>query len=430
MGIVLGSWWAYRELGWGGWWFWDPVENASFLPWLMGTALIHSLIVTEKRNVFKAWTVLLAIAAFSLSLMGTFLVRSGVLVSVHTFAVDPQRGAFMLGFLFVVIAGSLSLYAWRAHTIRESIQFDISSRETVLLSNNIILLVVMLTVLLGTLYPLMIDALGLGKLSVGAPYFNAVFVPLMLPFIFLLGLGPYFHWQQAKIASIISRVRYVFLLAVLLTFLLLGIAVKEFKLAIVIELALAIWVLLATSQHFWLGKKGHLFTRMRTLTASQLGMILAHWGVAVTVIGIILTSAYTQEREVRLAPKEQVNIGDYHFQLLGEKNIQGPNYRATTADLLVTKNDQVLMILQPEKRLYTVQQMATSKAAISAGIFRDLYVALGDPIGEQTWSVRIYNKPFVRWIWAGGFLMVAGGVIALFDKRYRMKKEVWSWRAN
>lgn len=421
IGIVLGSWWAYRELGWGGWWFWDPVENASFLPWLMGTALIHSLIVTEKRNIFKAWTALLAIAAFSLSLLGTFLVRSGVLVSVHTFAVDPQRGAFMLGFLFVVVGGSLSLYAWRAHKIRSLAQFCVESRETLLLSNNIILLVTMLTVLLGTLYPLIIDALGLGKLSVGAPYFNSVFVPLMLPFIFLLAIGPYFYWQNTSVLQLIQKLRYPLLFAVCATFFLLWLFATQITFLVVLGLGLALWVIVATAKHLFHWQVG-ILPRFKKLSASQYGMVIAHLGVAVTVIGIVLTTAYTQEREVRLAPGEQVQVAAYQFKFLQEKNLQGPNYNGTAADILVTKNNHEVALLQPEKRLYTVQQMATSKAAIAAGLFRDLYVALGEPIGAQAWSVRIYTKPFVRWIWWGGFLMMMGGIVALCDKRYRRRQ--------
>ncbi len=412
LGIILGSWWSYRELGWGGWWYWDPVENASFMPWLVGTALIHSLAVTEKRNVFKAWTVLLAVCAFSLSLLGTFLVRSGVLISVHAFAVDPRRGAFILQFLTIVIGGSLLLYAWRGRRIVNTGLFGFWSRETLLLANNVVLFIAMLTVLLGTLYPLVIQALNLGKLSVGAPYFNFVFIPIMTPLLLLMGVGPYFRWDNQNPTLLLKRFGIIFIAAVVAALLLPLLVRASFHGSVWFGLSLALWVAFNTVMHI----------RWRNLTRSQWAMIAAHLGVAITVVGIVLTTTYSVERDLTMKLGDRVTVGDYQFQFESVENLKGPNYTGARADFLVEKDSRAVSQLHPELRLYTVQQTTLSKTAINATAFRDLYVALGQPLSDGSWGVRIYYKPFVRWIWAGGFLMVLGGIIALMDRRYRKKR--------
>jgi cytochrome c-type biogenesis protein CcmF len=412
LGITLGSWWAYRELGWGGWWFWDPVENASFLPWLVGTALIHSLLVTEKRHAFKVWTVLLAICAFSLSLLGTFLVRSGVLISVHAFATDPARGAFMLKFLALVIGGSLVLYAWRAQRIRGEANFRLLSRETLLLLNNVFLVVAMITVLLGTLYPLIIETLGLGKISVGSPYFNWVFIPLMTPFLFLMGVGPQVYWQEMSLTKLVRRLWLVLLVSFAIpAFLLISIA-HHLPITVLVGLALAFWILITTFNSIRMNKK---------LSRSQWGMVLAHIGVAVTLIGIVLTSHYSLERDVRMAPGDELTIANYKLQFLGTIDVNGSNYKGVEAGILVSKAGKIITLLKPQQRLFNVQQVALAKPAINANLFRDLYVALGEPIDDKAWAFRIYYKPFVRWIWLGGLLMLLGGVFAATDRRYRIK---------
>jgi cytochrome c-type biogenesis protein CcmF len=412
MGITLGSWWAYRELGWGGWWFWDPVENAAFLPWLAGTALVHALIVTEKRQAFKAWTVLLAISAFSLSLLGTFLVRSGVLVSVHAFAVDPTRGTFMLVFLATVVGGSLALYAWRAQAVRSLGEWQVCSRETGLLLNNVFLTVAAATILLGTLYPLIIQALGLGRISVGAPYFNLVFTPLILPLLLLMGIAPSCHWRQMPLHLLWQKIRSLVLLTLITTGLLCVFWLTEIRWYVVIGMGLAIWVSAATLQT--------LFVR-RSLSRLQGGMVLAHLGVAVCVMGIVLTSAYSVERDVRMSIGDQATAGPYQFELLGVQQLTGPNYTALQANLTVTHKGQEITQLHPQQRLYTVSQTGLAKAAIDAGVWRDLYVALGESMSNNSWALRIYYKPFVRWIWAGGVLMLLGGLLAISGRRYRLK---------
>jgi len=412
LGIVLGSWWAYRELGWGGWWFWDPVENASFLPWLVGTALLHSLIVTEKRNVFKAWTVLLAVTAFSLSLLGTFLVRSGILISVHAFAVDPKRGLYLLRFLMVVVGGSLLLYAWRGRKIVNTGSFHLLSRESALLANNVLLFVAMVTILLGTLYPLIISALGLAKLSVGAPYFNAVFVPLMIPTLLLMGIAPWMHWQSMPRdrwpKKIIAIFVGVVLLAIALPFL---VGAKE-QITVIVGLALALWVMMNSAASI----------RWKRLTRSQLPLLFAHVGVGVTVIGLVLTTAYSQQKDLSLKPGAQVALGPYHFVFDGVARLTGPDYSGYQGIIRVYRGQQLLNTLYPQVRSFPVQQISTTKSAIDASIFRDLYVAIGNSLPGEAWSVRLYYKPFVRWIWAGGFLMVIGGLISLSDRRYRKRQ--------
>jgi cytochrome c-type biogenesis protein CcmF len=413
-GITLGSWWAYRELGWGGWWFWDPVENASLLPWLAGTALIHSLIVADRRNLFKGWTLLLAICAFSLSLLGTFLVRSGVLVSVHAFASDPSRGTFILAFLLLVIGGSLLLYAWRAPKLHSLPgKFALLSRETLLLGNNLILLVAMATVLLGTVYPLLIDAMGLGKISVGPPYFNTVMVPLFIPLLLLVGIGPLCHWHNTQAKQLCQRLLPLFLLSGLCGVLLPLVFTGKLAFSVCLGLTLAGWIICTTLTYL-------LDQSIRAagwrLAARHYGMVCAHLGLAICLLGITLTSHYSVERDVQMAPGETVEVGSYQFSFLGLKQRSGPNYRATIGEFKVTKGQRTIALLEPEKRIYQAQGAVMTDAAIDAGLWRDLYVALGTPVGEQSWGVRLYYKPFVRWIWLGGIFMLLGGLLGLWDK--------------
>ena len=417
-GITLGSWWAYRELGWGGWWFWDPVENASFMPWLVGTALLHSLAVTEKRKQFMAWTLLLAITAFSLSLVGTFLVRSGVLTSVHAFAVDPQRGIYILCFLLLVIGGSLLQFALRAHCLHS--ETDTSSRpaflsrENALLLNNVFLVVMMLTVLMGTVYPLLIDGLGLGKLSVGAPYFNAVFVPLMIPFLLLMGLGVNLNWQRNDWRQVLLRLLPVLLISLLLPWLLLQCLTQEVKPWALLGLILATWVIAGTLLLVFLRLKQR---GISGLGQAFLGMIIAHCGVAVTVIGIAISTAYGIQDDVKLSPGNHAELAGWRVDFVGEEPLHGPNYHGTRAEMRITKGAETHNIY-PEKRLYDVAQMAMTDSAIDVSPFRDIYIALGEPLDDSSWSVRLYFKPFVRWIWAGGFMILLGGFLALTDRRY------------
>jgi cytochrome c-type biogenesis protein CcmF len=414
-GIGLGSWWAYYELGWGGWWFWDPVENASLMPWLVGTALIHSLMVTEKRGSFKAWTVLLAIAAFSLSLLGTFLVRSGVLTSVHAFASDPKRGVFILVFLAVVVGASLTLFAWRAPRVALGGRMELVSRESFLLANSVLLVVATAAVLLGTIYPLIIDALNMGKLSVGPPYFNAVFAPLLVPTVFLMIPGSVARWRDANVREIAHKLRWTFAGAVVLA-LLLPFVLGGWSIGAAFGLFLGCWVALGTAQQVLerLGKPGR-------IGASFWGQHIAHLGMAVLVIGITGVKCYEVERDVRMHIGDVVTIEPYTFRLNSLDEVRGPNYKAVRADVQVLRNDKIIEILQPEKRRYFSSAMAMTEAGIDSGFMRDLYVSLGEPLDEaQTeWSVRVYYKPFVPWLWGGVLLMVLGGVFAALDRRYR-----------
>ena len=422
VGIALGSWWAYYELGWGGWWFWDPVENASFMPWLVGTALIHSLAATEKRGVFKTWTVLLAIFAFSLSLLGTFLVRSGVLTSVHAFASDPARGLFILIFLAVVVGGSLLLYAVRAPTVKSSATFELVSRESFILLNNVLLVVTAASILLGTLYPLVIDALGLGKISVGPPYFNAVFIPLMAPLAFVVGLGMLLRWKKDSIRQLALRVRWIIAICVI-GGMLLPLLMPFYSWAAVLGLTLALWTVAMTGLSFVdrLGAKGFSWQRMLTIPAGFYGMTLAHLGIAVFVTGITLTSIYSVEKDVRMAPDETIDMSGYIFEFKGVTETTGPNYMAQQAFVTVSHEGKEVAKLEPQKRVYQVQTMPMTEAAIDAGLFRDLFVAIGEPLGDQgAWSLRIYYKAFIRWIWLGAVFMAAGGFCAAFDRRYRV----------
>ena len=422
LGIGLGSWWAYYELGWGGWWFWDPVENASFMPWLFGTALIHSLAVTEKRGAFKNWTVLLAIGAFSLSLLGTFLVRSGVLTSVHAFATDPRRGIFILTFLVIVIGSSLLLFAWRAPKVGLGGRFELMSRETLLLVNNVLLVVACGSVLLGTLYPLLIDALGLGKLSVGPPYFQAVFVPLMAPLLFLIAVGPTARWKQASTSDMTTRLRIAFAIALAagigLPFLL-----GSWTPLIGLGLMLAVWIVASAVVQI-----RERFRSSGMPPRSFWGMQLAHLGIAVFVIGVTLVKGYETEKDVRMAPQDTVDVGGYTVRLLGVKDAVGPNYRASVGEVELSKDGKLLRTMHPEKRNYFSSAMPMTEAAIDTGLTRDVYVSLGEPVGVAdgtgAWSVRVHHKPFVDWIWGGCLLMALGGLVAASDRRYRIKSKI------
>jgi cytochrome c-type biogenesis protein CcmF len=422
IGIALGSWWAYYELGWGGWWFWDPVENASFMPWLVGTALIHSLAVTEKRGAFKSWTVLLAIAAFSLSLLGTFLVRSGVLSSVHAFATDPKRGIFILSFLVVVIGSSLLLFAWRAPKIGLGGKFDLISRESMLLTNNVLLSVASASVFLGTLYPLFMDALGFGKLSVGPPYFNTVFVPLMVPLVVMMGLGPIARWKHASMPDIWKRVRWA-LAASMAVALLLPLVLGNWTPLIALGFLLAAWVITTTLLDLRkrIAGTGTLWQRLKIPPRSYYGMLLAHLGIAVFVIGVTMVKGYETERDVRMDVGDTVEAGGYVFRFDGVSEQQGPNYIASEGRISVSKDGKPLTVLNPEKRVYNASGMPMTEASIRTGFLRDLYVSLGEPIpGTNAWAVRVYIKPFVDWIWAGCLLMALGGIMAISDRRYRI----------
>ena len=429
LGIALGSWWAYYELGWGGWWFWDPVENASFMPWLVGTALVHSLAVTEKRGSFKNWTVLLAISAFSLSLLGTFLVRSGVLTSVHAFATDPRRGIFILAFLVAVIGSSLALFAWRAPKVGLGGRFALLSRESLLLTNNVLLVVACATVLLGTLYPLLIDALGAGKLSVGPPYFDSVFAPLMIPALFLMGVAPFARWKQATFGELARTLRWAFLAAAsvgLVTPFLLG----QWKPLVALSLLLAAWIALSAALNFV--ERVQSTRAERTFLAAALdqplsffGMHTAHIGVAVFVVGVSMVNGYQSEKDVKMDIGDTVAVGGYTFQFNGVRQEQGPNYIALVGDIELLKDEKPIRKMHPEKRNYVSSATPMTEAAIDSGLLRDVYVSLGEPIDrdrpDAAWAVRVYYKPFVDWIWGGCVLMALGGVLALADRRYRIK---------
>jgi len=429
IGIALGSWWAYYELGWGGWWFWDPVENASFMPWLAGTALIHSLAATEKRGVFRSWTVLLAILAFSLSLLGTFLVRSGILVSVHAFASDPTRGLFILAFLVLVIGGSLLLYAVKAPAIRSNAKFGLLSRENFLLVNNILLAIALSVVLLGTLFPLASSALNLGSYSVGPPYFNAMFVPLSLPMIVLMGIAPYISWKRSnKISAAIPK----WLIAAFVALLLAGLATlslsnqyqQDFNWLAFITLVVSLWLITSTALHM-LSKAKHqqgLLTGFKRLSVSYWAMVIAHTGIAVAAIGIGLTSVYEQQKDVRMLLGDDISVSGYRYQLTAINTFEGPNFSGTRGDITVFDGDTVITVLQPEKRFYYAARNVMTEAAIDPGLTRDLYVALGEELEEGAWAVRVHVKPFVRCIWLGALMMAFGGFLAVTDKRYRSKR--------
>ncbi len=424
LGIAIGSWWAYYELGWGGWWFWDPVENASFMPWLVGTALLHSLAVTEKRGSFKSWTVLLAIAAFSLSLLGTFLVRSGVLVSVHAFASDPTRGLFILVLLALVIGGSLILYGMRAGQMQSYSRYELFSREVMLLGNNVLLMAAMVVVFLGTMLPLVHKEIGLGSISVGEPFFNSVYSWLVIPFALMVGLGPLLRWRRQAIKPLLKPIALALSLAVVLAYALPKIWADELPAMVVIGLLLAFWVGLATvtevQQTVKQRKQGwHGITR---LSGSHWGMVLGHIGFAVTLIGITLVSHYEQERDIALAPGQSVDIIGYNVSFDSLEHREGPNYDADSGDFTVTKSGDIVTQVTSEKRFYRVQRTSMTEVGLDASLLRDIYIAMGEPLEDGAWAIRFYVKPFVRWIWLGAIIMAAGGVFAMADKRYRKLK--------
>ncbi|EMC0408192.1 heme lyase CcmF/NrfE family subunit [Vibrio fluvialis] len=425
VGIALGSWWAYYELGWGGWWFWDPVENASFMPWLAGTALMHSLAVTEKRGTFKAWTVLLAISAFSLSLLGTFLVRSGILVSVHAFASDPARGMFILGFLVFVIGGSLLLFALKGSSVRVRGNFELVSRENALLANNVLLIAALVVVLIGTLLPLVHKQLGLGSVSIGAPFFNTLFAWLMVPFAFLLGIGPLIRWKRDNLSKLIKPMLISGVIALLFGALIVQLTTEHFSSMAFMGWVMALWIVClhavelyerATHRHTFLAGIGK-------LQRSHWSMMLGHLGLAVTIIGIAMVQNYSIERDVRLAPGEHFKLQEYEFFFKGLRDKDGPNYDGYIADFEITQNGKYLNTLHAEKRFYRTARSMMTEAAIDRGLTRDLYIAMGERLDDNNaWAVRIYYKPFVRWIWAGALLMALGGALAISDKRYRFRK--------
>ena len=421
-GIAVGSWWAYYELGWGGWWFWDPVENASLMPWLSGTALMHSLAVTEKRGLFKSWTLLLAIATFSLSLFGTFLVRSGVLTSVHAFASDPTRGMFILIYLLVVVGASLTLFAFRAPEVRSSIRFGLLSRETLLLINNVVLVTSCATVLLGTMFPLLLDALDLGMISVGPPYFNTVFVPLAMILALALGFGVLLNWKNNSAEWVKSQVRWILIVSVVGGLLFSLFYDSRFLISEALAMGLVFWMLLTMVKDIQnKTRNAGLLKGIKKLKPAFWGMHLAHLGMAVCFIGVALSEGYGIQKDLRMAPGESAEVGDYVYRFEGVSRKQGPNYSSDFGVITAFKNGRQVATLNPEKRLYTVQQMPMTEAGINAGLTRDLYVALGEPLGDGSWAVRLYVKPFVRWIWFGSILMSLGGFLAVSDRRYRVR---------
>ncbi len=413
-GIVSGSWWAYRVLGWGGWWFWDPVENASLLPWLAGTALIHSLLVVEKEELLKTWVILLAILTFALSLIGTFIVRSGILISVHAFAVDPWRGVFMLGLLVVLIGTALCIYAFKIHNIKQPVaQTSLLSRTALLILNNVLLSVVIFTVLLGTLYPLIIEILGLGKLSVGAPYFNIVFTPFALLVLFFMGLAYLIPWKQNVRGDVLKKIVSILLSSFSISFILIILFSKEMKWQVLIGLSMALWIILNTLQLLATSFKKNL--SLKNILKTQGAMLVAHLGVAILAIGIILSSNYSLERNVRMSVGDNLLLAGYHFNLQQVYALQGPNYTGAVANIQVKRHRN--QFLRPQLRYYPITDVMISKPAIEVGLWRDLYVSLAEPVGKQTWALRFYYKPFVRWIWMGGLCMILGGLWAILSRR-------------
>jgi len=421
IGIAMGSWWAYYELGWGGWWFWDPVENASFLPWLVGSALIHSLAVTEKRGLFRSWTIMLSIIGFSLSLLGTFLVRSGVLTSVHAFATDPKRGVFILLFLAAVVGGSLTLFAARSGKVRSGGAFALVSRETFLLINNVLLTTAAAAVLLGTLYPLIVDALNLGKLSVGPPYFNAVFAPIMLPVLFFMVVGSFARWKNDSVAELSKKLGPVAAVSVLL-----GCSAPflagPWSWLVALSLSLVFWIVLTSLQHIYRQLKNT--TNWKVIPLAYWGMHMAHIGIAICVVGITMVKAYENEKDVRMAIGDTVEVAGYTFRLTNISEVPGPNYTADRGIVELSKDGKVLRTLEPEKRTYFSSSMPMTETAIDSKLTRDVYVALGERLTDSStpaWAMRVYYKPFVTWIWGGCLLMALGGALAALDRRYRRK---------
>ncbi len=426
IGIVLGSWWAYYELGWGGWWFWDPVENASFMPWLAGTALIHSLAVTEKRGAFKRWTVLLALLTFSLSLLGTFLVRSGVLTSVHSFASDPARGLFILMFLLIVIGGSLLLYALRAPSITRGGGFGLLSRETLLLGNNLLLLVITALVMLGTLAPLLYDAFQWGKISVGFPWFSSMFVTFTPLMILLMGAGPLTRWKHQDSGDLLKQLRTALAISVAAGVVVaLPFASDSWSAGLAVGLAMWLLTTLLTGARLRLRNRGGMGKLLSDLASrggrSYYGMWVAHIGIAVFIIGVTFVTQFDIEKDVRMSPGQEIVLNDYLFRFDGVAVHEGPNYRAQRGTVRVSRDGQEVAVLHPEKRTYRVQTKPMTEAGIDAGLFRDIYVSLGEALGGGDWALRLYYKPMVRWIWLGGLLMGFGGLLAASDPRYRMR---------
>jgi len=432
LGIVLGSWWAYYELGWGGWWFWDPVENASFMPWLAGTALLHSLAVTEKRGSFKAWTVLLAISAFSLCLLGTFLVRSGILVSVHAFASDPTRGLYVLAYLIVVIGGSLTLYAYKGSQIRSRDNAERYSRESLLLLNNILLMTALCVVLLGTLLPLIHKQLGLGSISIGAPFFDQMFLIIMTPFALLLGIGPLVKWRRDQFSAIRTPVIVSLIIMLIAGFALPYLLQDKLTVSAVLGTMMAVIIVLLSlyEMHQRATHRESFLKGVTKLSRSHWGMVLAHLGVAMTVWGIAFSQNYSVERDVRMSVGDTVQIADYDFTFKGISDANGPNYIGGKAQIDITYHGKTEATLFAEKRLYTVSKMPMTEAAIDWGFTRDLYVALGEKLENNAWALRLYYKPFIRWIWLGGLFMALGGLLCMFDRRYRFSKILSSENAQ
>jgi cytochrome c-type biogenesis protein CcmF len=424
VGIALGSWWAYYELGWGGWWFWDPVENASFMPWLAGTALIHSLAVSEKRGVFKSWTVLLAISAFSLSLLGTFLVRSGILVSVHAFASDPSRGLFILAFLILVIGGSLMLYAVQASKVKSRGRYKLISRETMLLSNNILLIAALIVVLLGTLLPLVHKEIGLGSISIGEPFFNSMFSVLVVPFALFLGVAPLARWKRQSVNELFKPLVHSLIIAVAATLVFLYIFSSHFTWLALMGVFLGFWVLSTTCYELYIRAthRNSLLKGLAKLGNSHWSMSIGHAGFAVLVIGITMTQNYSIERDVKLSVGESIAFEHYDFHFDDVKDLQGQNYTGTVGVFTITNDGKYVSTMKAEKRIYTVQRMPMTEAAIDAGVTRDLYIAMGEMLPDGGWAVRIYYKPFIRWIWFGPLMMGFAGIIMMMDRRYRVKK--------
>jgi cytochrome c-type biogenesis protein CcmF len=428
IGITLGSWWAYYELGWGGWWFWDPVENASFMPWLVGTALVHSISATEKRGVFRSWTLLLAIFTFSLSLLGTFLVRSGILTSVHAFASDPERGIFILAFLAVVIGGSLLLFALRGPAMQTNVEFSGWSRENLLLINNILLVSSMVMILIGTLYPLFADVLDLGKISVGPPYFDFFFVPLMTGLMVCLGFAGFTRWKKTDASMLLRKGLWPIIISVVLA-LLLPLFAEEYSWLAVFTLLLALWVTTMSIEDLLLKTEGKL-SKFIGLTGSYWGMICAHIGIAVCALGVGLSTAYDAQRDVRMEPGDRVEVSGYQFEFVSLKQVQGPNFVAYRGEIEVVSGDRAVATMLPEKRNYRAGGQVMTEAAIDGKLSRDLYVSLGEPLAGDAWAIRVYVKPFVRCIWLGGLMIALGGLLAAFDKRYRRRKTVVSKAAQ
>lgn len=428
LGIAFGSKWAYYELGWGGWWFWDAVENASFMPWLVGTALIHSLAVTEKRGAFKVWTVLLSICAFSLSLLGTFLVRSGVLTSVHAFATDPSRGLFILLYLVIVIGGALLLFAIRAPAVGLGEKFDVVSRESFLLANNVVLAAAAGSVLLGTMYPLLVDAIGGGKISVGPPYFDAVFAAIMAPGIFLMGLGPLAKWKKASMPEIGTRLKLAAVISVVSAVLVPSVMGKM-TLMLAVGVFMGVWVLSTTlillqnRINTRQAASASLVENLKGIPLAFYGMLIAHFGIGVFILGVTLVKGYETEQDLRMEINDVAKVDNLAFVFKGAKEVKGPNYVASQGTFEVNSGDKTIGTLYPEKRFYPVQGATMTEADIDPGVFKDLYVSLGEPLENGAWSVRIYIKPFVQWIWAGCIIMALGGLLALCDRRYRVAEK-------